>query len=274
MGMKSKSRDGVFLPLARLRKERNALHAQAKNVGTELLASRVVNSDLRDQLSRMADSQVQSGLLVGNLETRVHDASYWTTLYRWRYESLCQEHWGEPVGSAPPPHEIPEELKAAFTLNGRIPIEPQYGNETRPANWPLIYTDGEIDHYLRMIEARQWFIYGWTDFWLWDAIGEHPIKGQSVAVMGSTTPWYESTCISFGGSPVTIEYNTIKVHSERMKAMTVADLESSPRVFDAAISISSFEHDGLGRYGDPLDPDGDLKAMRNMKKIVKPGGLM
>ncbi len=32
--------------------------------------------------------------------------------------------------------------------------------------------------------------------------------------------------------------------------------------FDMALSISSFDHDGLGRYGDPLDPVGDLKAMR------------
>ena len=27
-------------------------------------------------------------------------------------------------------------------------------------------------------------------------------------------------------------------------------------------------------YGDPLDPDGDLKAMRKMKERIKPGGLL
>jgi hypothetical protein len=32
--------------------------------------------------------------------------------------------------------------------------------------------------------------------------------------------------------------------------------------------------EGLGRYGDPLDPDGDLKTMENMKKYLKPGGKM
>jgi hypothetical protein len=31
---------------------------------------------------------------------------------------------------------------------------------------------------------------------------------------------------------------------------------------------------GLGMYGDPLDPDGDLMAMRNMKERIKPGGLL
>ncbi len=32
------------------------------------------------------------------------------------------------------------------------------------------------------------------------------------------------------------------------------------------------EHIGLGRYGDPLDPDGDLKAIAELKRVVRPGG--
>jgi SAM-dependent methyltransferase len=56
--------------------------------------------------------------------------------------------------------------------------------------------------------------------------------------------------------------------------MTVAEWDRDQPTFDVAWSISSFEHDGLGMYGDPLDPDGDLKAMQKMKRIVKPGGLM
>lgn len=32
------------------------------------------------------------------------------------------------------------------------------------------------------------------------------------------------------------------------------------------------EHVGLGRYGDPLDPDGDLKAMAELQRVVAPGG--
>lgn len=39
------------------------------------------------------------------------------------------------------------------------------------------------------------------------------------------------------------------------------------------ISISTIEHDGLGRYGDPLDPDADLKSMAAIKRLLKPGGL-
>jgi hypothetical protein len=33
------------------------------------------------------------------------------------------------------------------------------------------------------------------------------------------------------------------------------------RSFDILVSYSSIEHSGLGRYGDEIDPDGDLRAM-------------
>jgi hypothetical protein len=32
------------------------------------------------------------------------------------------------------------------------------------------------------------------------------------------------------------------------------------------------EHVGLGRYGDPLDPGGDLKAMAELNRVLAPGG--
>jgi SAM-dependent methyltransferase len=34
------------------------------------------------------------------------------------------------------------------------------------------------------------------------------------------------------------------------------------------------EHVGLGRYGDPIDPDGDLKAMRELQRVVAPAGSL
>lgn len=32
------------------------------------------------------------------------------------------------------------------------------------------------------------------------------------------------------------------------------------------------EHIGLGRYGDPMDPEGDLKAISELKRVLAPGG--
>jgi hypothetical protein len=112
------------------------------------------------------------------------------------------------------------------------------------------------------------------DEWVCDAIKKYPVKGRTVVNMGSMTPWYESMLIYFGARPTTIDYNPITLRTERMEFMSIAEWERARPLFDIGFSISSFEHDGLGMYGDPIDPDGDLKAMRKMKERVKGDGLL
>jgi SAM-dependent methyltransferase len=34
------------------------------------------------------------------------------------------------------------------------------------------------------------------------------------------------------------------------------------------------EHIGLGRYGEPLDPEGDLRALRELERVLAPGGSL
>lgn len=54
-----------------------------------------------------------------------------------------------------------------------------------------------------------------------------------------------------------------------------ADLHTLPFEHDSVPSLSCMhvvEHVGLGRYGDPLDPNGDLKAMKELERVLAPGG--
>ena len=54
-----------------------------------------------------------------------------------------------------------------------------------------------------------------------------------------------------------------------------ADLHRLPFVDASVRSLSCMhviEHVGLGRYGDPLDPDGDLRAMKELRRVLAPGG--
>lgn len=44
--------------------------------------------------------------------------------------------------------------------------------------------------------------------------------------------------------------------------------------FDAVVFISALEHVGLGHYGDPVDPEGDTKAMARVARWMKPGGVV
>jgi hypothetical protein len=36
--------------------------------------------------------------------------------------------------------------------------------------------------------------------------------------------------------------------------------------------MHTVEHIGLGRYGDELDADGDIKAINELKRVLQPGG--
>jgi len=54
-----------------------------------------------------------------------------------------------------------------------------------------------------------------------------------------------------------------------------ADLLSLPFPDTSVRSLSCMhvvEHIGLGRYGDPLDPDGDLKAIAELKRVLADNG--
>lgn len=54
-----------------------------------------------------------------------------------------------------------------------------------------------------------------------------------------------------------------------------ADLLSLPFKDNSISSLSCMhvvEHVGLGRYGDRLDPDGDLKAIRELQRVLAPNG--
>ncbi|HEY0066777.1 MAG TPA: DUF268 domain-containing protein [Flavisolibacter sp.] len=56
-----------------------------------------------------------------------------------------------------------------------------------------------------------------------------------------------------------------------------ADLKSLPFPDGSVESLScmhTVEHIGLGRYGDELDIAGDLKAIEELKRVLKPGGTL
>jgi len=63
----------------------------------------------------------------------------------------------------------------------------------------------------------------------------------------------------------------------RLKNFSSAALDLTRLGFpdNSVVSLSSMhviEHVGLGRYGEPLDPDGDLKAIRELCRVLAPGG--
>jgi len=106
------------------------------------------------------------------------------------------------------------------------------------------------------------------------------INGKNAAVVGTQTPWAEAMLLNLGARHVTtIEYRKLMIADNRVTTVTpyqMAERFYSGRAewFDVVFTYSSLEHSGLGRYGDPLTPFGDLEATAQLWCMVRPGGLL
>ena len=104
------------------------------------------------------------------------------------------------------------------------------------------------------------------------------------AVWSSISPWVEGMLLHHGMEAVTtVDYNTpdiaddvgVNVSTLGQEALAGVYADSGGKgYFDLIISFSGLEHDGLGRYGDPINPDGDLAAMSEIRSMLRAGGLV
>lgn len=72
------------------------------------------------------------------------------------------------------------------------------------------------------------------------------------------------------------DYRTANLSLSNLSSLP-GDLLKLPFPDNSVHSLSSMhvvEHVGLGRYGDPLDPDGDLKAIGELKRVLANGGTL
>ena len=84
-------------------------------------------------------------------------------------------------------------------------------------------------------------------------------KNSKVLVAGSVSPWIECICLNYGFETIiTSDYQIKKIEDPRIKFVHANDILNYK--FDLIISFSSIEHDGLGRYGDPINPYGPFNA--------------
>jgi hypothetical protein len=135
----------------------------------------------------------------------------------------------------------------------------------------LTYTEEVFNSYIEDAKQRKTKYYHETDKWFYQALGVYPINGKRVLICGSEKPWYEAICLAFGCTDITVvEYNKRICEQEHIKYLQSYDNDK----YDVIISISTFEHDGLGRYGDTIDPDGDLKAMSKVRGLLAKNGVL
>ncbi len=107
-----------------------------------------------------------------------------------------------------------------------------------------------------------------------DEFGAAMVAGKRVVIPGSERPHYELLLLEQGKahSVRTLDYREWNSDILGLTIQHVDKYWRAPTLFDFALSYSNFEHDGLGRYGDPLDPQGDIKAMAEIRSMLVAGG--
>ena len=108
-----------------------------------------------------------------------------------------------------------------------------------------------------------------------------------MSVFSAISPWAEAiihwtasklsrnntkiTSIDF--NPCDLQINATSRNSIE-KCIPTRELVQNPYSFDLSVSYSGIEHDGLGRYGDPVNPNGDVSALREIWLLTRPGGAL
>jgi SAM-dependent methyltransferase len=94
---------------------------------------------------------------------------------------------------------------------------------------------------------------------------EHVDVGSYIGYMGFISALFPTTFIDI--RPTEAEFEGF---SERTGS--VLDLPYEDGEVSSLSCLHVIEHIGLGRYGDPLDPDGSIKALAELQRVLAPGG--
>jgi Caenorhabditis protein of unknown function, DUF268 len=180
---------------------------------------------------------------------------------------------------------IPVELKPYFTFDNAIPITNQKPKRTIALGVPkaAVWTEADINQ--AMAEAKAGTLkgtYGVAATTLFrDTVSDLPIRGKSVMVIGTQKPWIEAILLHLGAAKVTtLEYSHIVSHHAQIQTLQPHEFREqylaagTLQHFDGIVSHSSLEHSGLGRYGDALNPWGDVLAVARAWCVTKPGGFL
>lgn len=179
--------------------------------------------------------------------------------------------------------EVPPTLLDSFTLNGTVEVvenfydQPYLGAKALASVW----TYEMVESYLAEAAGRQ-KTFTYDNSPIYEALEKHVdlIRGKRGLVIGSEKPWAESTLLMFGAEHVTtLEFGTIESQHPQIATYTPSSftldfLDGRIKPFDFAFTYSSLEHDGLGRYGDLINPNGDLQTMAKLRDLVVPGGFV
>ncbi|XP_023340253.1 uncharacterized protein LOC111710405 [Eurytemora carolleeae] len=188
-----------------------------------------------------------------------------------------------PSGHPPMAWEtIPHNLQNEFSHNGQVDIVSSFFDETsqvvqQEANDVRIYTKSFVQSYVDgFVAGTPNDTYPGASEMINQALSKIEVKEKTVLIIGTMTPWVEAVIISKQPSQVmTLEYATSKSEYPGLEFVTPLVFrqmykEGKLPVFDIIVTYSSVEHSGLGRYGDAINPWGDILTIARASCVTSP----
>jgi len=179
-----------------------------------------------------------------------------------------------------PYRKIPDKLYKDFTMNGKIKVKDYFFNEkTENILWTEEFIQSYIEEFTKeniILKKTKRNSYGSEIcLKLFKSFEKYNIKNKRVAVVGSQNPWIEAMLINLKNEVVTIEYNVPKTNYNKLICRDYFEyFTKNKEKFDCIVTFSSIEHSGLGRYGDPLNPNGDIETMNTIYENLNQEGIL
>lgn len=198
----------------------------------------------------------------------------------------CNALWSTTVDTARPitrvPRDVPCSMWDDYSMGGQANVTGSYTRTLKAAK-AVVFRNSTLS--AMKLKAEQHMMRGTYSALVsnslldaLDATRHLDVRGKRVLVIGTEIPWVEVALIVSGAAHVTtLEYGKLVSEHPQISTATPASIRESflrggivP--FDAVVTFSSVEHSGLGRYGDPLNPWGDLLAIARAWCITREGG--
>ncbi|MDR0857826.1 MAG: DUF268 domain-containing protein [Oscillospiraceae bacterium] len=180
------------------------------------------------------------------------------------------------VNSPPPPNTIPSELIDDFTMGGKVQVIYAY-RDTRVVGEQRVahITANDYKSAFHRLSRKTFFYYGKEVNAFYDCFEKYSFEGKTALIWGLVGCNCDAMSLWNKAEKVYIvDYNKPISDHPKVTVYNHEELEENQPKTDVAISYSSFEHDGFGRYGDPLNPFGDLEAMKQAHHYLKKDGIL
>ena len=168
----------------------------------------------------------------------------------------------------------PRVMLAPYTFNNSIDLSKELMLETEAKE---VRFEKDFMEFMQEIVANRSFITYPDSRVIYKLADDHPhiFRGRSVFIPGSEKPCFEIWLREYAKTShiTTLEYRPFGFDYPDTTVFGVFAYWALPPekrpTYDTFFSYSNWEHDGLGRYGDPYNPNGDLDAIKESWSMLK-----